>query len=58
MAVGARGAAAFTTLAALAATATPIATTASSFGVANTLHHFAACGFGCSSHHVTAWGLA
>jgi hypothetical protein len=55
MAVGARGAAAFTTL---AATATPIATTASGFGVANALHHFATCSFGCSSHHITAWGLA
>ena len=39
-------------------TATAIATTASGFGVANALHHFAASGFGCSSHHVTAWGLA
>jgi hypothetical protein len=54
MAIGTRGAATFTTLAATAAT---IATTASGFGVANTLHHFAACGFGCSRHHVTAWGL-
>ncbi len=55
MAVGARGPAAFTTL---AATATAIATTASGFGVANALHHFTACSFGCSSHHITAWGLA
>jgi hypothetical protein len=42
----------------LAATAAAIATTASGFGVANALHHFTACGFGCSSHHVTAWWLA
>lgn len=56
MAVGARGTATFTTLAATA-TAT-IATTASSFGVANALHHFTACGFGRRCHHVTAWGLA
>lgn len=55
VAVGARGTAAFTTL---TATASAIATTASGFGVANALHHFTACGFGCSSHHVTAWGLA
>ena len=33
-------------------------TTTCGFGVANALHHFAACGFGCSSHHVAAWGLA
>jgi hypothetical protein len=39
-------------------TATTIATTASGFGVANALHHFAASRFGCCSHHVTAWGLA
>jgi hypothetical protein len=39
-------------------TATTIATAASGFGVANTLHHFTASGFGCSRHHVTAWGLA
>jgi hypothetical protein len=39
-------------------TATTIATTASGFGVANALHHFAACCFGGSCHHVTAWGLA
>ena len=56
VAVGARGTTTFTTLAA-PATAT-IATTASGFGVANALHHFAACGFGSSCHHVTAWGLA
>ena len=56
MAVGARGTAAFTTLAAAATTA--IATTARGFGVANALHHFAACCFGGSCHHVTAWGLA
>jgi hypothetical protein len=55
MAVGARGAATFTTW---AATTTTIAATGSGFGVANALHHFAAGGFGCSSHHVTAWGLA
>lgn len=55
VAVGARGTTTFTTL---AATATTIATTASGFGVANALHHFAACGFGSSCHHVTAWGLA
>ena len=55
MAVGARGTATFTTL---AATAAAIATTASGFGVANALHHLAACGFGSSCHHVTAWGLA
>ena len=41
-----------------ATTATTIATTASGFGVANALHHFTACSFGCSSHHVTAWRLA
>ena len=57
MAVRARGTATFTTLAATA-TATSIATTASGFGVANALHHFAACGFGSSCHDVTAWGLA
>jgi hypothetical protein len=39
MAVGARGTATFTTL---AATAAAIATTASGFGVANALHHFTA----------------
>ena len=38
--------------------AATIATTASGFGVANALHHFTACGFGCSSHHVSAWGFA
>jgi hypothetical protein len=38
--------------------ATTVAATASGFGVANALHHFTACGFGRSSHHVTAWGLA
>ena len=47
-----------TTFATLTATATCIAATASGFGVANALHHFAACGFGRCSHHVTAWGLA
>ena len=56
MAVGARGTATFTTLATTATTT--IATTASGFGVANALHHFTACGFGSSCHHVTAWGLA
>jgi hypothetical protein len=57
MAVGARGtAAAFTTLAATATAA--IATAASGFGVANALHHFTACGFGSSCHHITAWWLA
>jgi len=55
VAVGARGAAAFTTL---AASATTIATTASGFGVANALHHLATCGFGSSCHHITAWRLA
>ena len=55
MAVGARGTATFTTL---AATATTIATTASGFGVANALHHLATCGFGSSCHHITAWRLA
>lgn len=40
------------------ATTTRVATAASSFGIANALHHFAARGFGCSSHHVTAWWLA
>ena len=40
------------------ATTTTIATTASGFGVANALHHFTACSFGSSCHHVTAWGLA
>jgi hypothetical protein len=55
MAVGARGTATFTTL---AATAAAIATTASGFGVANALHHFTACSFGRRCHHVTAWGLA
>ena len=34
------------------------ATAASGFGVANALHHFTACGFCCSGHHVTAWRLA
>jgi hypothetical protein len=57
MATGARCAAfGVTTLA--TTTASAIATAASGFGVANALHHFTACGFGCSSHHVTAWGLA
>ena len=55
VAVGARGTATFATL---AATAAAIATTASGFGVANALHHFTACGFGCRSHHVPAWRLA
>ena len=32
--------------------------TACSFGIADALHHFAACGFGRSRHDVTAWGLA
>jgi hypothetical protein len=39
-------------------TAAAIATSASCFGVANALHHFAACGFGRCCHYVTAWGLA
>lgn len=39
-------------------TATAIATAASGFGVANALHHFAACSLGCCSHYVAAWGLA
>ena len=55
VAVGARGTASFATL---AATAAAIATTASGFGVANALHHFTACRFGCRSHHVAAWRLA
>jgi len=55
VAVGARGTAAF---AALAATACAIATAACGFGVANALHHFTACRFGCSRHHVAAWRLA
>ena len=55
MAIGARGTAAFATL---AATATTVATTASRLCIANALHHFTACGFGCSGHHVAAWGLA
>jgi hypothetical protein len=55
VAVGTRGA---TTFATLATTATPIAATASGFGVANALHHFTACGLGCSRHHIAAWGLA
>ena len=42
----------------LTATTTAVATAACGFGVANALHHFTACGFGCSSHHVTAWRLA
>ena len=57
MAAGAR-CAAFGGATLTTTTATAIATTASGFGVANALHHFAASGFGCSSHHVTAWGLA
>ena len=52
MAVGTRRTTAFTTSAAA------IATTASGLVVANALHHFTACGFGCSCHYVTAWGLA
>ena len=55
VAVGARGTAAFS---ALAATACAIATAACGFGVANALHHFTACRFGCRSHHVAAWRLA
>ena len=50
MAVGARGSAAFATWAATA--------TASGLVVTDALHHFTACGFGCSSHHVAAWWLA
>jgi hypothetical protein len=41
-----------------AATTTTVAATTSGFGVANALHHFTACSFGCSSHHIAAWGLA
>ena len=52
VAVGTRCTTAFTT------SASAIATTASGFGVANALHHFTACSFGCSCHHVAAWGLA
>jgi hypothetical protein len=33
-------------------------TTTCGLGVANALHHFTACGLRCSSHHVSAWGLA
>ena len=50
MAVGARGSAAFATWAATA--------TASGLVVTDALHHFTACGFGCSCHHVAAWWLA
>jgi hypothetical protein len=57
MSVGA-GCAAFRSTTLTTTTATPVATAASGFGVANTLHHFAARGFGCSCHDVTAWGLA
>jgi hypothetical protein len=58
MAAGARGAAFRGTALATTTATTRIATAACGFGVANALHHFAACCFGGSCHHVAAWGLA
>jgi len=51
------GAGALTATSAAAASTTIATTSVVTFGVANALHHFAACGFGCRSHHVTAWGF-
>jgi hypothetical protein len=57
MAVGA-GRAAVGAAALAGSSAATVATTASGFGVANALHHFTACCFGCGRHHVATWGLA
>ena len=57
MAVGSR-CAAFRGTTLTTTTAAAVATAASGFGVANALHHFTACGFGCCRHHIAAWRLA